>query len=94
MKLFKLIPNDNIKNGLKVIGLSVLAIIITYLRFLIFPWKSQYFAIGIYLLSGVFILIGIVLILLEIIPKIHEKYFPESFNNSQNKYRRRRTKAK
>lgn len=94
MKLFKLIPNDNIKNGLKVIGLSVLVIIFTYLRFLIFPWKSQYFAIGIYILSGVFILIGIVLILLDILPRFYEKYFPDSFNILQNKYRRRRTKAK
>lgn len=94
MKLFKLIPSNGIKNGLKVIALSALAIIITYIKLLIFPWKSKYFEFGIYIFAGFLILVGIVLILLDVIPTIHEKYFPVSFNKSHTRYRKKRTKDK
>ncbi|MBI5540461.1 MAG: hypothetical protein HY951_10415 [Bacteroidia bacterium] len=94
MKLFKLIPNDNIKIGLKVIGLGLIGLFLTYIRTYISPWRIKLWAPGMYIFIGLIILVGIVLILLDVIPKIHEKYFPASFNKSQTKLRRRRTKVK
>ena len=94
MKLFKLTPCGGVKNGLKIITLSAFLIIFTFGRLKIFPWKSKYFEIGIYIFSGFIILVGVGLIFLDIIPRIYEKYFPTSFNKSQAKHIKRKSKAK
>jgi multisubunit Na+/H+ antiporter MnhB subunit len=94
VKLFKLIPNPIVKTGLIVIGLGIIALFLTYIRTFISPWRIKLWAPGMYIFIGILILVGVILILLDVIPKLHEKYFPNSFNNLQNKYRRRRTKAK
>lgn len=70
MKRFWLNLDDGIKNGIKVIGLGILLLLIVFIRMYISPWKSGWFRIGGYVFGGFFILAGLVLVLLDVIPKI------------------------
>jgi len=65
--------SDIFKGGIKLMGLGALAIVFTYFRVVTSHWKTHWFETGAYVIGGLGFILGLILVLLDVIPRIRKK---------------------